>query len=380
MNSLVEDYPEKLLAEHKPPCVSIYMPTHKSPPDNAQDPIRFRNLVKEAERSLRENYASQNISALLKPFAELAEDRIIWSHMGEGLAVFGRPEWFRVYRLQRPVTELSIVAESFHVKPLIRIVQSADSYQILGLSLNEFKVYEGNRDGVEALPPVEGVSYTAAELLHEDDGELDRTARVYGPSRAFTQHGTDLKQDMDKRDAERFFRAVDEAVMQHYSRTSGLPLILAALPEHHHLFRSVSRNPQLMSEAIDIHPDDLSLDALRERAWNLILPRYLEQLGAHLDAFGKARANGQGTDVLTEIASAAFAGRIATLLLEADRLVPGCIDASSGNITDCIPGQPGTDDLLDDFGEYVLKNGGEVIIVPAERMPTQTGAAAIYRF
>lgn len=38
------------------------------------------------------------------------------------------------------------------------------------------------------------------------------------------------------------------------------------------------------------------------------------------------------------------------------------------------------DDVLDDLGELVLKKGGEVIIVPAERMPTSTGAAAIYRF
>jgi hypothetical protein len=29
-------------------------------------------------------------------------------------------------------------------------------------------------------------------------------------------------------------------VFEHHSRRSGLPLILAALPEHHHLFRRVS--------------------------------------------------------------------------------------------------------------------------------------------
>jgi hypothetical protein len=36
--------------------------------------------------------------------------------------------------------------------------------------------------------------------------------------------------------------------------------------------------------------------------------------------------------------------------------------------------------LLDDLSAVVLQNGGEVIIVPAERMPTDTGLAAIYRF
>jgi len=31
-------------------------------------------------------------------------------------------------------------------------------------------------------------------------------------------------------------------------------------------------------------------------------------------------------------------------------------------------------------GELVVKKGGEIVIVPAERMPTRTGIAAIYRF
>jgi hypothetical protein len=37
-------------------------------------------------------------------------------------------------------------------------------------------------------------------------------------------------------------------------------------------------------------------------------------------------------------------------------------------------------DIYDDLAEAVLRNGGEVIIVPVERMPTTTGIAAIYRY
>jgi len=41
---------------------------------------------------------------------------------------------------------------------------------------------------------------------------------------------------------------------------------------------------------------------------------------------------------------------------------------------------PDMDDVLDDLAELVLQSGGEVIIVPAERMPVDTGVAAIYRY
>ncbi len=33
----------------QPPCLSLYQATHRHRPDNQQDPIRFRNLVKELE-------------------------------------------------------------------------------------------------------------------------------------------------------------------------------------------------------------------------------------------------------------------------------------------------------------------------------------------
>jgi hypothetical protein len=80
------------------------------------------------------------------------------------------------------------------------------------------------------------------------------------------------------------------------------------------------------------------------------------------------------------VAQAAVNGRIATLLVDADRRVAGRIDGASGQIEYGDLAHPEIDDLLDDLGELVVKKGGEIVIVPAERMPTRTGIAAIYRF
>ena len=71
---------------------------------------------------------------------------------------------------------------------------------------------------------------------------------------------------------------------------------------------------------------------------------------------------------------------MATLLIEADRIIPGQINAATGKVAAGQLDDPEVDDVLDDLGELVLKAGGEVVMVPAERMPTTTGAAAVYRF
>lgn len=75
-----------------------------------------------------------------------------------------------------------------------------------------------------------------------------------------------------------------------------------------------------------------------------------------------------------------FVRRVATLLIEADREIIGQIHDGSGNVHLGTTDHPQSDDLLDDLGERVLKMGGQVFVVPAERMPTATGAAAICRY
>jgi hypothetical protein len=379
---MVNHYPASLLYAHEPPCLSLYQPTHRHHPENQQDPIRFRNLVKEMGESLKQKYATRAVQALLDPFQALAGDRHFWNHTLDGLAVLGAPGVFRVYRLQRPVPELVVVADSFHTKPLMRILQSADRYQILSLNRREIKLFEGNRDVLDEVELAQGVPRTITETLGEELTGPHQTVASYGmgPGGTPMRHGHGSKKEEVDIDTERFFRAVDRSVLEHHSRPSALPLILAALPEYHALFRRVSRNPFLTAGGIDIYPDALTIDALCERAWRVVEPQYHARLDGLVEEFGRAKSKGLGADELAQVAEVAVAGRVATLLIEADRQIPGRMDPVTGRIKFEDLAHPEVDDLLDDLGELVLKRGGQVLVVPTERMPTGTGIAAIYRF
>jgi len=384
VSTIEKDYAAGLLDNCDPPCLSLYQPTHRRHPDNQQDPIRFGNLVKALEESLLRNLPKDEIRPLLEPFLALADDRDFWNHTLDGLAVLGARGMFRVYKLQRPVAELAVVANSFHIKPLLRILQSADRYHVLGLNRKEIKFFEGNRDALDEIEAAQGVPRTITEALGEELTEPHQTVASYGGvggGHSPIHHGHGGKEAEVDSDAERFFRAVDRAVLEHYSQPSGLPLILAALPEHHHMFHEVSHNPFLIPESIDIHPDALSsIDELRRRAWQLMEPRYLARLAALVEEFGNARSEGLGDDEPAQVAKAVVSGRVATLLIEARREVPGQINAATGDIELDNLTYPEVDDVLDDLGTLALKMGGQVVIVPTERMPTKTGIAAIYRY
>lgn len=383
MNSLANDYPAGVLAGHEPPCLSLYQPTHRHHPGNKQDAIRFGNLLKALEQSLLEKHSPQAAEPLLAPFRDLARNASFWNHALDGLAVFGAAGFFRVYKLQRSVAELAVAADSFHTKPLARILQSADRYQVLGLTLHGAKLFEGNRYALDEIEVAAGFPSTITAALGGELTEPHQTVASYGMGAGAGKamhHGHGAKKDEVDVDAERYFRAVDRAVLEHHSRPSGLPLMLASLPEHHALFRKVSHNPFLMGKGLDIHPDALPNDALRERAWQLVEPEYRAKVASHGDTFREARSKHQGTGDLAEAATAAAAGRVATLLVEADREIPGRLDKSSGGIRQADLSHPRADDLLDDVAELTLERGGAVVVVSGEQMPTDTGVAAVFRY
>lgn len=370
----------ELVSTQTPPCLSLYQPTHRSHPDNQQDPIRFHQLLQTLESALRQNYPAAETQPLLAPFVALAEDREFWNHTLDGLAVLGNVEMFRVFLLQRPVDETAEVGDHFHLTPLRRVLQTIGRYQLLTLSLNQVRLFEGSRDQLDEIDPLPDVPRSMEQALGTERAAQRQSVLSSGGAHSPMHHGQGGHKDEADKEAHRYFRAVDLAVLEQHSRPSGLPLILACLPEHQHAFRKVSHNPLLLTGGIAIDPETLSTDELRERAWQVVEPQHEANMVAWTEAFNQARAHGLGSDELVQIGNAAAAGRVATLLIEADRLLAGQLNAETGQIRPVDLDDSHTDDLLDDLGDLVERKGGQVVVMRAARMPGQTGLAATFRY
>jgi hypothetical protein len=382
MHPLNPETLKALVTQAQAPCLSLYQPTHRSHPDNRQDPIRFRQGVDALQASLGQAHPEATVQALLAPLRELAADEAFWNHTLDGLAVLACEGVFRVFVLPRPMPELALVATTFHTKPLRRFLKSVDRYQVLGLSRDHARLFEGNRDGLIEVELNPAVPRTATEVLGEQFTEPHQTVSSrggLGPGHSPLMHTTGGKKDEVDLDADRYFRALDRALIEHHSRPTGLPLMLAALPEHHHRFREQSHNRQLLPDGLDTNPDALDLTTLSQRAWAVVETHHHTRQQAWADSFAAARAKGLGSDQLHDVARAASQGRVALLLIEDERQVAGVLDPVSGHIETAELAQSGVGDLLDDIGEMVERFGGEVRVIPAACMPTDTGLAATFR-
>jgi hypothetical protein len=384
MENLTKELIQELLAVSQEPCLSLYMPTHRTHPENLQDTILFKNLVRQMEESLMQKYSASEAKEYMEPLGSLVNDNDIWNYTKNGLAVFSAKGMVKVVGLHKSVEELAMVADSFHTKPLWQYLQSLDQFHLLALTLHDIRLFEGNCHSLSEVELTTDTPKTITEALGDELTEKHSTAASYGGvggESTSMHHGHGGYKEESEKDAERFFRVVANAIYEHYSKPTDWPLILTALPEHHNLFQRVNKNPLLLSDGIDINPSSVSPDQLAKMAWEIMEPEYNQKLDSLVDRFEQARANGKGSDDYKEVAVAAVEGRIDTLIVEADRIIAVRVtNLVTGNTQKKNMNNPRVDDLLDDMGELVLKMGGQVMVLPTEKMPSDKGLAAIFRY
>lgn len=378
---LVNVFPHELfLKELEGPCISLYQPTHRALRTREKDLIRYRNLLQDIERSLKEPYDKHTIATLMKPLQDIEKDRDFWQTVNDGLAIFVNKEACIVYKLHSRVQAFSVVASSFHIKPLIRFHQSADRFLLLGINRKQFTLFEGTRYELHKIEFDEEVKDTFEKAIGEDFEQKMINATGSGPNNEVSIHGQGSKKDVIRKETEKFFRVADEEIIKHYAQVMKLPIYLVALDEHHAMFQQISKNKYLQKEGVRADYQALDHKKLLEAAWKVLEPIYIEKTSDLVERFKTAQSQDKGSDDIAQIARAASEGRIMTVLLESDKIYPGKVDMTSGELIDAQIDNPEIDDVLDDIAEIVYKQKSEVIVVPSERMPSETGAAAIYRY
>ena len=378
---IVNQFPVDIIYEEKLPFISLYQPTHRYRPENKQDLIRFNNLIQKIENSLEERHDKKDIESIMKPFKALAQDQIFWNNTADGLAILSNGDKCVVYRLESTVEELALVSDRFHIKPLIRYFQSSDRYHLLGLDRNEFTLYEGNRYGFEEIKLDPDIPRTIEDVIGDEYSEPYLNPSSYGGAGGTAMfHGHGGRKDEIDKDTERYFRYIDKFVLDNYSNTMKIPLILVCLDEHHGFFKNITNNPYLMEKGIRQDYTALDLEQMRESAWEVMEPFYLEKTKKVTERYNIQRSKSLASDDLGEISRAALEGRVALLLLEADRSVSGTINKETGELKRKDSEGSEFDNVLDELAKMIFENKGNVIILPKERMPSTTGAAAVYRY
>jgi len=378
---IVDQFPNEFFTNKQAPLISIYQETSRHLTDNKRDALVFKNLIKEVESSLKKLYSKTEIKPLMTMFLEIENESTFWSHTFDGIALFASLDACIIYNLKQPTTTLAVVADSFHIKPLIQYHQFIQKYQILDLDGQSFQILEGNPYRVNKVELNEDMPTTMDEILGTEYTDSYQTHGTYGgASGKSTFHGHGGKKDEVAIDLERFFRRVDSIVYDNVSKLSKLPLILLSPPEYHALFLELSNNQYLEQKAIPGSFETLDYDALMKQITAYAKNTFNIKKDRLLDQFHQFKSNEKSSDQLIDIISAVVDGRVETLFIEENKVIPGKIDAVNKKMIIKELSNPEFDDILDDMAQFTLDRGGEVFVLSKDEMPTDSGIAAIYRY
>ena len=363
------------------PAVSIYMPTHRKGPDVAAQPLRLRAALQQA-RGLLADSGVQKPDSLLSSFEALVGNEEFWRHQADGLAMFASDGLVKLFRLPAAVPDIVVVAPTFHTRPLVEFLQAPERYWVLALSQNEVRLWEGTVSGLTPvnLETVPTNLRTALGFQIEKDRLSMHSSGGHGNKPMFHGHGAG--KDDTKSELEQFFRKVDAGVQTLLADEIG-PIILAAVDYYHPIYKGISKLENLAPDGIVGSVNDWDPARLHDAAWPIAAAGVDRKIDKALELWENSYGRGKIERDLAATGKLAVAGRIRLLLTEKGRNIWGRFYPVTGNVEVIQEGgaDPGGDavDLIDEIAEIVLQYGGRALALTPEKMPTDTGIAAVLR-
>ena len=379
---------KKLVQNSQYPCVSLYLPMEKIGGDTRQNPIRFKNLIREAESRLDKlglRYA-ETVS-LLQPVMEL-DKTDFWENQVQGLVIFISPNLFRYYCLPISFPQLVVVGNNFHIKPLINLINNDGKFYILALSQKNVKFYSGTRYKLNEVE-VENMPHNLAEILLEDEfqkGVQHRIGIARGATSAAQHPGSVHGQgspDREKHEEDilQFCYAVDGALREKL-RGEKAPLILAGVEYLLPIYHQANTYPYLQETGISGNAETLKTEELNHAAWEIIAPlfqqEYLNLMAVYLQLAGEESS--KIANDIKAIIPDAYYQRIDTLFVPIKQHIWGKFDLDNSTVELHPEAEPDDEDMLDFAVIHTILNGGKVYTLEPEAMPSGVKVAAICRY
>jgi hypothetical protein len=385
MRAMTVDELRSVIAHETAPCVSIYMPTRRggSPDDRNQ----FAGHIREARRLLATSLPKARTEDLIAPVADL-DSAEFWEGQLDGLAIFRSRDFLAHYALPLTVAPLVVAADTFHVRPVLRFLQSNQRYFLLNLSLGRASFFKGSAMGLGRVE-VPHLPYAFAQTIPAEEHERIGQAHAGGhstvarPAEGNNHQGQGKPGIIHAEDVRAYYRAIDKALWE-VLRDETAPLIVAATTEHHPIFAAISRYSHLLPEGVHGNFDNTPLPELHAKAWPIVQRHIAERENEVLEHYGNSIKRRRSADEVHSVGAAAVQGRVRELLVQRDAHLWGRMDPSTGDIQlhqdTRTQKDARDDDVIDDISEAVILRGGSVWSFEKEAMPTKSPLAALWRW
>lgn len=385
MDQITREELQSLLEYEGFPCVSIYMPTQKAGAEVQQNPIRLKNILRQAEEQMTERGIRRaEAEKLLEPAWDLVKDSRFWSQQGEGFAAFLAEGMFQNYTLPQQFEEEISINRRFYVMPLFPVLRKGRRFFILAISQKQVRLFQATKYDVHQVE-LEDVPQSLAEALQWDDPEQHIQLNYsQGPSTGGSRpeamfHGHSENKERQKDRIRRFFHKVDVGLQEFLAKEKA-PLVLAGVEYILPIFREASEYQYLSENGIMGNPEELRPEELHEKAWKIVEPVFEKEKKDSIDQYYIGESRGLSSKNIIEIVPAAYYGRVESIFVSHDAQQWGWFDPESGDVLLEDSQTPQNEDLYDFAASQTFQNRGLVFMVNPDEVPGGGKVAATLRY
>ena len=333
---------DKLATKENTPCVTISLNTHRTHPDNEQDEVQLRNLLKEAEDRIIKEFGKRPVSSLLESLSEI-ENEIDVNFNLDSLHIFLSNDTKEIIRSAWPINENGVyISDSFNILSLMKSYIRSEEYSILLLSQSSVNLYNTINDCIvdeiknEHFPITENRQYSSNPERVSDSKRMDDLVREY-------------------------LNKIDKAVVKMNSET-GLDCVVICTEDNYSRLMQVADKPSIYIGYASIDYNDTEKHTIAAQGWKLIEDLQHNRRKEAIEEIKEAVGQDAVLTDLQEIFQASVDGRGDLLIVHQDFSQPVVMTGDrTFELTDDRTDENAIDDITSNIAWAVLSKSGRVI-------------------
>jgi len=342
-------------------CVTIILNTHRTHPENQQDPIALKNLVKEASDRLLADEHKRDAKVIIERLEVLAES-VDHNHNLESLILFVNEDIAEYSRLPISVEPRVVIDHTFATRDLVRAMHLETGYYVLVLSQQKTRLIEAYTDKV------------VQEFGKPFPIENNQFYSTNGPELSNASRQSNLMAE--------FFNRIDKEVNAIRGLHSLPVLICSEEGNFNEYLKIADQKHSLFETYLKKSGLDDSDHTIAKEAWEVVKSHLIEKNNARKAELLQAVSKGTFLSDTNDIYQAIQAGRVQTLFIEEGLFQPAVIE--DGKIVYVGEEERNKksviDDIYDELIEQNMSFGGDVVFLPKGELTDFGGFGAITRY
>ncbi len=332
---------QKLATEKNSPCVTISLNTHRTHPDNEQDEILLKNLLREAEERVINEFGKRDVAKLLQNIEKVGNE-IDVNYNLDSLHIFLSNDTKEIIKSAWLSSNQGVhISDSFATRSLIKTFARSENYLVMLLSQSGVQLYDAVNDSIiqevknDDFPFTENKHYNTNPDKASDSKHLDNLVRE-------------------------FLNTVDKALVKVHHETN-LKCVVIATEDNWSKLQQVADKPSIYIGYANIDYNNVKTHQIVKQSWALVSEQQKKRRTDAINEMQEAVANGKVLTDLQEIYQAAIDGRGELLIVHQDFSQAVLMkDERTFSLIEDVTTENAIDDITSNIAWEVLSKKGTV--------------------